>query len=64
MKAIHADNTGIWTQVCELSDNNTVSALYGVKAIPQTFLIDPQGKIIGVNLRGESLNKKLAEIFE
>jgi hypothetical protein len=36
---------------------------YGIQAIPQNFLIDPQGKIIGKNLRGEGLNKKLAELF-
>jgi len=28
------------------------------------YLIDPQGKIVGKNLRGEALNKRLAEIFK
>lgn len=36
---------------------------YGVKGIPFTVLIDREGKIIGTNLRGEELGKKLAEIF-
>jgi hypothetical protein len=37
--------------------------MYGIQAIPQNFLLDPQGKIIGKNLRGEALNKKLEELF-
>ena len=38
--------------------------LYGVKGIPFTVLIDQEGKIIGTNLRGEELGKKLAELFD
>jgi hypothetical protein len=34
-----------------------------VRAIPQNFLIDPNGKIIAKNLRGEDLKNKLEEIF-
>jgi thiol-disulfide isomerase/thioredoxin len=37
--------------------------LYNFNGIPQTFLLDKDGKIIGKNLRGEELEKKLAEIF-
>lgn len=37
--------------------------LYDVKGIPLTYLIDKDGKIIGKNLRGESLEAKLKEIF-
>jgi hypothetical protein len=36
---------------------------YGIQAIPQNFLIDPSGKIVAKNLRGEELQKKLGEIF-
>lgn len=38
--------------------------LYRVEGIPASYLIDPNGKIIGKNLRGEELNKKLAELFD
>jgi hypothetical protein len=38
--------------------------LYGVRSIPQNFLIDPQGKIVGKNLRGEELAKKLSELIK
>ncbi|MBC7904012.1 MAG: AhpC/TSA family protein [Gemmatimonadaceae bacterium] len=63
IKAIHDDNL-TWTQVSDLQFwNNAVAKLYGIQAIPQNYLIDPSGKIVGKNLRGEDLEKKLAEIF-
>ena len=43
--------------------NNEVAKLYFVKGYPSNFLIDPDGIIIGQNLRGENLGKKLSEIF-
>jgi len=53
-----------WTQVSDLSGwNNEAAKLFGVHSIPQNFLIDPKGNIIGKNLRGEDLNKKLASLF-
>ncbi|MEL6660261.1 MAG: TlpA disulfide reductase family protein [Bacteroidota bacterium] len=30
--------------------NGTVSSLYGIKEVPTSYLIDPQGQIIGVNM--------------
>jgi peroxiredoxin len=64
MKAIHDDNL-TWTQVSDLKFwKNEVAVQYGIQAIPQNFLIDPQGKIIGKNLRGEALNKKLETLFQ
>ncbi|NBO57629.1 MAG: alkyl hydroperoxide reductase, partial [Chitinophagia bacterium] len=43
--------------------NNEVAVQYKIQSIPQNFLIDPTGKIIGKNLRGEQLRMKLASIF-
>ncbi|HKI69588.1 MAG TPA: TlpA disulfide reductase family protein [Verrucomicrobiae bacterium] len=44
---------------------NKLAVKYGVQAIPATFLLDGNGKIIGKNLRGEALedavNKALAK---
>ena len=37
--------------------------MYGIKGIPQNFLINPEGKIIAKNLRGEDLDKKLEEVL-
>jgi len=53
-----------WTQVSDLQSwNNAVAKQYSIRSIPQNFLIDPKGKIIGKNLRGEELNQKLEELF-
>ncbi|AYL97441.1 TlpA disulfide reductase family protein [Mucilaginibacter celer] len=61
--AIHKDGL-TWNHVSDLKFWDSKAAdLYAVKAIPQNFLIDPKGKIIGKNLRGEDLQNKLAEIF-
>ena len=40
------------------------SKLYGVTAIPSNFLLDPEGKIVGIDLRGEKLERTLEQIFE
>lgn len=59
LKAIHDDQLA-WTQVSDLKFwDNEVAKLYGIQAIPQNFLIDPDGKIIGRDLRGEGLEKAL-----
>ncbi|THU38355.1 AhpC/TSA family protein [Niastella caeni] len=54
-----------WTQVATLTaeENSKVTKLYGIQEIPMNFLIDPQGKIVAVHLRGEALIKKLEEIL-
>ncbi len=38
-----------------------VALLYGIKEIPNTFLIDGTGQIIGVNLKEEELDEILAQ---
>jgi peroxiredoxin len=64
MKAIHDDQL-TWSHVSDLQYwKNAVAVQYGVQAIPQNFLIDPAGKIIAKNLRGEDLDKKLAELMK
>jgi hypothetical protein len=40
-----------------------VAKLYGVESIPQNFLLDPQGKIIGKNLRGAELDATLEAVL-
>jgi len=64
LKAIHDDQLA-WTQVSDLKFwDNEVAKLYGIQAIPQNFLIDPDGKIIGRDLRGEALEKALETAIE
>jgi peroxiredoxin len=63
LKAIHDDGL-TWTHVSDLKFwDNEVAKLYGIRAIPQNFLLDPQGKIIAKNLRGEELDQKLSELI-
>ena len=63
LKAIHDDNL-TWTHVSDLKFwDNEVAKQYGIKAIPQNLLIDPQGVIIAKNLRGEDLEAKLGQVF-
>ncbi|MCY7355999.1 MAG: AhpC/TSA family protein [Rudanella sp.] len=63
LNAIHKDNLA-WTQVSDLKFwENDVAKQYGIRAIPQNFLIDPTGKIIAKNVRGDVLGKKLAELL-
>ncbi len=53
-----------WTQVSDLKGwNNIVGLLYGVRAVPASFLIDPNGNIVANDLRGESLNNRLKTLF-
>lgn len=64
MKAIHDDQLE-WTQVSDLKFwDNAVAKQYGIQAIPQNLLLDPEGKIIAKNIRGEELEKKLAEVMK
>lgn len=63
LNAIHMDGL-TWTHVSDLKGwGNQVASLFKVTSIPQNILIDPKGKIIGKNLRGEALNDKLNSIF-
>lgn len=54
----------VWTQVSDLKYFNSAAAeLYNVSAIPFSVLVDPDGIIIGKNLRGKGLEKKLEEVL-
>jgi peroxiredoxin len=61
--AIAADGLP-WHHVSDLKGwKNEVAVQYGVTSIPQTVLVDKEGRIIARNLRGPALDKKLAELF-
>ncbi|HWK06753.1 MAG TPA: TlpA disulfide reductase family protein [Puia sp.] len=63
VEAIQKDKTP-WIHVSDLKGwENVVAMEYGITAVPQNFLIDPNGIIIAKNLRGDALSKKLTEIF-
>lgn len=53
-----------WVHLSDLKFWQTIAAsTYGINAIPSSLLVDPQGKVIARDLRGEALGKKLAEIY-
>jgi peroxiredoxin len=63
IRAIHDDNL-TWNHVSDLHYwDNAVAKMYGIQAIPQNLLIDPEGKIIARNLRGDELNGKLETLL-
>ncbi len=63
LAAIHKDGLN-WTQVSDLKYwDSKVAGQYAVRGIPQNFLLDPDGKIIAKNLRGDDLEEKLEELF-
>ena len=54
----------IWTQVSDLKYWQSEAAkTYNINAIPASFLLDQEGKIIAKNLRGPLLHQKLEEIL-
>lgn len=64
LKAIEQDGLQ-WKQVSDLKYFNSEAASdYQISAIPATYLIGPDGKIIAKGLRGPTLEAKLKEIFD
>ncbi|HTO34757.1 MAG TPA: TlpA disulfide reductase family protein [Flavobacterium sp.] len=63
-KAIQKDGL-TWPNVSDLrGENNEAAMIYGVRDIPDNFLIDENGIIIARFIRGESLKNKLKELFD
>lgn len=63
LQAIEKDGL-TWTHVSDLKFwDNAAAKQYGIRGIPANFLIDPTGKIIAKNIRGEELQTKLAEVL-
>lgn len=64
VKAIHDDGLQDWPHVSELKWwQSDVVEQYAIRGIPANFLLDPEGKIVAKNLRGEELHTKLAELL-
>lgn len=63
LKAINDDGL-TWTHVSDLKYWQSEAAkTYNVTSIPFSILVDPKGVIIGKNLRGVALDKKLEELL-
>jgi peroxiredoxin len=54
LKAYIEENELNWKQLCT-SESNRIDKLYNIQSYPTTFLIDPEGRIVASNLRGEDL---------
>ncbi|GEP98445.1 TlpA disulfide reductase family protein [Chitinophaga cymbidii] len=64
VKAI-ADDGLPWLHVSDLKGwKNVVAQLYNVRAVPQNWLIDPNGVIIASNLRGKELEEELSKALQ
>lgn len=62
-KAIEDDNLEWPYHVSDLKGwRNEAAQLYGVRSIPASYLLDADGTIIAINLRGEELHKKLKKL--
>ena len=62
-KAIEDMQLG-WIHLSDLKGWQTIAGqTYGITSIPASFLVDPQGKIVASDLRGDKLGAKLKEIY-
>jgi thiol-disulfide isomerase/thioredoxin len=63
IKAIKADGLN-WYHISDLKQwSSAAVGLYGFDGIPYNVLVDPTGKIIAINLRGDALEQKLKEVI-
>lgn len=54
-----------WIQVSDLKSWGTLPVkLCNISAVPYTVLVDPEGKVIALDLRGEELIKKVKEVLK
>ena len=62
--AIKEDNLA-WHHISDLKYwSSAAVALYGIDGIPYNVLVDPTGKIVATNLRGDDLENKLKELLK
>lgn len=53
-----------WPQMSDLKGwQCAASEAYGVRSIPSNVLLDPEGKIVAADLRGEQLHEALAKLL-
>ncbi len=53
-----------WPQIFDTDKPNSVQGIYGVMKYPTTVLVDPEGKIHAVDLRGKELDDAVAKLLE
>jgi peroxiredoxin len=64
LEAIRVDKL-YWTQISDLKYwDNDIAKKLDIRSIPQNILLDPSGKIIARNLRGDELSKTLVNVLK
>jgi peroxiredoxin len=64
LKAIEDDGLN-WSHVSNLKYwSDPIAQMYQVRAIPASFILDEDGKIIAKNLRGSALDQKVAKLLQ
>jgi len=64
INAIKSDSLS-WIHVSDLKGwNSMASWIYNVRSIPASYLVDSNGNVVEVGLRGYDLRVKLVELFE
>jgi len=64
LEAIKADNLS-WQHISDLKKwESIVVSAYQIEGIPFNVLIDPTGKVIATDLRGDALQNTLASILQ
>lgn len=54
-----------WHHISDLKGWQSLGAsVYGIQSIPANVLLDPTGKVVALDLRGNALGKKLEEIYK
>lgn len=65
IKGIADDHLGDWIHVSDLKYwNSVVVPVFKIESIPYNLLLDKDGQVIAVNLRGDELSARLAQIFD
>jgi hypothetical protein len=65
LKAVQSDGL-TWRQVSDLNLkgwDNAAAASYHIEALPQNYLLDQAGHVVGQNLRGQALEQRLAQLL-
>lgn len=54
-----------WVSVCDfLGSASPAVTLYGVQAVPCSYLLDKEGNIVAINAYGDNLKKELRKLFK
>ncbi|WP_158275256.1 TlpA disulfide reductase family protein [Pedobacter sp. HMWF019] len=63
LNAVREDHL-VWPQLSDLRGwNNKAAQIYAITSVPKSFLIGPDGRIVGKDLFGEALLEKLEEVL-